>query len=247
MAALLEVESLHSGYGKAEVIHGVTLAAEAGRITGIIGPNGAGKTTIARTIAGLLRHRAGSIHLDGTALAGSSPRERALLGLGYTPQGGNVFPDLTVSDNLDVVMHSFRVAGGRRDDVLRQFPILAERGRQRAGTLSGGERQQLALACSLLMEPKLLLLDEPTTGLAPQVVVHLVEKILEIRDRGAGILWVIEEHPIQVVPHCDQVYLLESGRIRHQATGRELLDDPGFAEMFLGAEVPQTASATGES
>lgn len=235
---LLEIRDLHAGYGKAEIIHGVTLGADAGRITGLIGPNGAGKTTVARTIAGLLKPRSGSISLDGTPLDDRNPRARALLGLGYTPQEGNVFTDLTVGDNLDLVKRTFGVPAERVEAVLDDFPVLRERLRQRAGTLSGGERQQLAIACSLQMEPKLLVLDEPTSGLAPLIVTMLVDKILEIcGGRGAGILWIVEEHPTQILPYCDHVYLLESGQIRHEASGRELLDDPNFAELFLGADI----------
>jgi ABC-type branched-subunit amino acid transport system ATPase component len=234
---LLEVRDLHAGYAKGEVIHGMSLTAAEGEITAVIGPNGAGKTTLAQTICGVLRPLSGAVLLDGTALDRATPRERALQGLGYTPQGRNVFGDLTVWENLDVVVRSFGVEAARVDEVLAQFPILRERRKQRAGTLSGGERQQLAIACSLLARPRLLILDEPTTGLAPQVVAMLVDKILEIKAEGAGILWIIEEHPMQILPHCETVCLVESGQIRHRATGDELLADPNFAEMFLGASV----------
>jgi ABC-type branched-subunit amino acid transport system ATPase component len=233
---LLEIRDLHAGYQKGEVLHGMSLTAAEGQITAVVGPNGAGKSTLAKTIAGMLQPASGSVLLDGDPLERRPPRERALAGIGYMPQGRNVFPDLTVHDNLSIVTRSFRVPAARVDEVLEQFPILRERRRQRAGTLSGGERQQLAIACSLLGHPRMLVLDEPTTGLAPQVVSMLVEKILEIRDSGSGVFWIIEEHPTQILPHCEAVYLVEGGRVRHTATGAELLADPDFTEMFLGAD-----------
>jgi ABC-type branched-subunit amino acid transport system ATPase component len=234
---LLEIRDLHAGYGKGEVIHGLSLTAEEGQVTAVIGPNGAGKSTLARSICGVLRPSSGSIHLGGKDLQRATPRERALAGIGYTPQGRNVFGDLTVWENLDIVVNSFGLPTDRVGEVLDQFPILQERRKQRAGTLSGGERQQLAIACSLLSDPQLLVLDEPTTGLAPQIVAMLIEKILEVKRKGTGILWIIEEHPVHILRHCEAVYLLDSGQIRHRATGAELLADPDFAEMFLGATV----------
>ena len=240
---LLEVDGLFSGYDEGEVVHGVSLAAGEGAITAVVGPNGAGKTTLVQTIAGVVPARRGTIRFDAQPLDRCATRERTLRGLGYTPQRQNVFGELTVQENLDVVVRAFHVPRQRLDEVFGQFPILRERARQRAGTLSGGERQQLAIASALLMRPRLLMLDEPTTGLAPQIVAALIEQIRAIRADGAGVLWVIEEHPSQILPHCDWVYLVESGQVRHEATGPDLLADPRFTEMFLGARVPDGASA----
>ncbi|MDV3125909.1 ABC transporter ATP-binding protein [Mycobacterium sp. 21AC1] len=236
---LLDVENLTSGYGRHTVIRGVSLTADQGEITAIIGPNGAGKTTLVQTIAGIVDARGGSVKLGDGLLNGQSPRDRARQGLGYTPQLRNVFGALSVEDNLEVVTHAMRLPRGRMDEVLELFPILAERRKQRAGTLSGGQRQQLAIASSLLMKPRLLILDEPTTGLAPQIVDSLIEQIRVIERGGTGVLWVIEEHPSQILPLCNRVYLMDSGEIHHEANGAELLSDPGFAEMFLGARIPQ--------
>lgn len=238
--SLLEVEDLTSGYGKTTIIRGTSFAVEEGAITAIIGPNGAGKTTLVQTIAGVVDSRSGSVSLDGEALDGMSARERARLGLGYTPQLRNVFGALSVEDNLEVVTRAMRLPHDRVDEIFELFPILADRRKQRAGTLSGGQRQQLAIGSSLLMKPRLLILDEPTTGLAPQIVDSLIEQICVIERSGTGVLWVIEEHPSQILPLCGRVFLMDSGQIRHEATGPELLADPGFAEMFLGARVPQT-------
>ncbi|MGB3482134.1 MAG: ABC transporter ATP-binding protein [Mycobacterium sp.] len=234
---LLDVENLTSGYGRNNIIRGVSLSADEGAITAIIGPNGAGKTTLVQTIAGVVDARGGSVKLDGAALEGQAPRERARRGLGYTPQLRNVFGTLSVEDNLEVVTRAMRLPRKRMDEVLELFPILAERSKQRAGTLSGGQRQQLAIASSLVMRPRLLILDEPTTGLAPQIVDSLIEQIRVIEQGGTAVLWVIEEHPSQILPLCERVYLMDSGQVRHEANGPELLADPGFAEMFLGARI----------
>ena len=237
--SLLEVEDLTSGYGKTTIIRNTTFAVEEEAITAIIGPNGAGKTTLVQTIAGVVESRGGSVSLGGEVLDGMSARERARRGLGYTPQLRNVFGALSVEDNLEVVTRAMRLPHDRVDEIFELFPILADRRKQRAGTLSGGQRQQLAIGSSLLMKPRLLILDEPTTGLAPQIVDSLIEQICVIERSGTGVLWVIEEHPSQILPLCGLVFLMDSGQIRHEATGPELLADPGFAEMFLGARVPQ--------
>ena len=236
---LLEVENLTSGYGRNNIIRGITFAADEGSITAIIGPNGAGKTTLVQTIAGVVDARGGSVKLGGEPLDGMPARERARRGLGYTPQLRNVFGALSVEDNLEVVTRAMRLPHDRVDEVFELFPILAERRKQRSGTLSGGQRQQLAIASSLLMRPRLLILDEPTTGLAPQIVDSLIEQICVIERSGTGVLWVIEEHPSQILPLCGRVFLMESGQIHHEANGPQLLADPGFAEMFLGARIPQ--------
>ncbi|BBX32340.1 branched-chain amino acid ABC transporter ATP-binding protein LivF [Mycolicibacterium mageritense DSM 44476 = CIP 104973] len=236
--SLLDVENLTSGYGRNNIIRGVTLSAEHGSITAIIGPNGAGKTTLVQTIAGVVDARGGSATLDGQNLEGMSARARARRGLGYTPQLRNVFGALSVEDNLEVVTRAMRLPRERLDEAFDTFPILAERRKQRAGTLSGGQRQQLAIASSLLMRPQLLILDEPTTGLAPQIVDSLIDQICRIERGGTGVLWVIEEHPSQILPLCKSVFLMDSGQIRHEASGPELLADPNFAEIFLGARIP---------
>ena len=237
---MLEVENVVSGYGRNEVVRGISMSAEGGSITGIIGPNGAGKSTLVQTIAGVVPSRNGHVRLGGEAIEGRSARERAIAGLGYTPQLRNVFGVLSVEENLDVVVRAMRLPHARLREVYELFPILEERRKQRAGMLSGGQRQQLAIAAALLMRPRMLILDEPTTGLAPQVVDSLVEQILAIEAGGTGVVWVVEEHPSQILPLCDRVYLMKSGQIHHEANGPTLLADPSFAEMFLGARVPQT-------
>lgn len=237
---MLEIENVVSGYGRNEVVRGISMSAEGASITGIIGPNGAGKSTLVQTIAGVVPSRDGHVRLGGEVIEGLSARERAMAGLGYTPQLRNVFGVLSVEENLDVVVRAMRLPHARLREVFELFPILEERRKQRAGTLSGGQRQQLAIATALLMRPRMLILDEPTTGLAPQVVDSLIEQILAIEASGTGVVWVVEEHPSQILPLCERVYLMESGQIRHEANGPALLADPSFAEMFLGARVPQT-------
>ncbi|MBN3512040.1 ABC transporter ATP-binding protein [Mycolicibacterium nivoides] len=236
--ALLEVDNVTSGYGRNNIIRGVTLTAGHGSITAIIGPNGAGKTTLVQTIAGVVNARGGTVKLDGEMLEQLPARDRARRGLGYTPQLRNVFGALSVEDNLEVVTRAMGLPRERLDEAFDTFPILAERRKQRAGTLSGGQRQQLAIASSLLMRPKMLILDEPTTGLAPQIVDSLIEQICRIERGGTGVLWVIEEHPKQILPLCERVFLMDSGQMRHEASGPELLADPNFTEIFLGARIP---------
>lgn len=237
---MLEVESLTSGYGRNEIVRDVSLVAGQGSITAVIGPNGAGKSTLVQTIAGVLPTRRGQTTLRGELMNGRSARERALAGLGYTPQLRNVFGELSVEENVDVVVNSMKLPRERVSELFEIFPILQLRRKQRAGTLSGGERQQLAIGTALLMRPQILILDEPTTGLAPQVVDSLIDQIRAIVARGTGVVWVVEEHPAQILPLCERVYLMESGCIHHQANGPALIADPGFAEMFLGARLPQT-------
>jgi len=237
--SMLEVENLTSGYGRNEVVRGVSLVAQEASITAIIGPNGAGKSTLVQTIAGVVPTRGGHVRLRGRPMETRGARDRAMAGLGYTPQLRNVFGVLSIEENLDVVVRAMKLPPSRIQEVFDLFPILEERRKQRAGTLSGGQRQQLAIAAALLMRPRMLILDEPTTGLAPQVVDSLIEQILTIEASGTGVVWVVEEHPSQILPLCERVYLMESGQIHYEANGPTLLADPSFAEMFLGARVPQ--------
>lgn len=237
---MLEVQNVTSGYGRNEIIRGVSLMAEEASITAIIGPNGAGKSTLVQTIAGVVATRRGHVWLCGEPLEGRSARDRALAGLGYTPQLRNVFGVLSVEENLDVVVRSMKLPHKRIREVFDLFPVLEKCRKQRAGTLSGGQRQQLAIAAALLMRPRMLILDEPTTGLAPQIVDSLIEQIGAIEGAGTGVIWVVEEHPSQILPLCERVYLMDSGLIHHEANGPALLADPAFGEMFLGARVPQS-------
>lgn len=235
--SLLEVQNVESGYGRVPVLHGISLVVEEGSITAVLGPNGAGKTTLMRTIFGVLPLTSGQITFDGQAIHRLSPNQIAKLGIGYVPQERNVFPDLTVRENLEMGAFLLANPNDRIEEVCSIFPVLAERSRQAAGTLSGGERQMLAIGCALLTRPKLLLLDEPTSGLSPAATEALIEKILEINRNGTAIVWVVEENPREVLAHADHAYLLESGMVKKAASGRAFLEDERFEELFLGQRV----------
>jgi branched-chain amino acid transport system ATP-binding protein len=234
--SLLEVSKLRSGYSKLPVLHGVTLRCERDEIVAVVGPNGAGKTTLLKTIFGLLPVRAGSVVFDGQDLRTTLTGRRAELGMGYVPQGSNTFADLSVQDNLKVALGRDR---GRAPAALERtyelFPVLGRRRRQRAKTLSGGERQILALASAMITEPRFLALDEPTTGLAPTIVEQLIQRILAFRKAGTAVLWVIEENPLQVLRHVDRVYLFQGGVVQRELAASELLADESLQAVFFGA------------
>ena len=236
--SLLELDGLETGYGRLPVLHSVSMRVEVNEMVAIIGPNGAGKTSLAKAVFGLLPAMRGSIRFDGEDLAPASTARRTALGMAMAPQVGNTFPELTVEGNLIV---SFSTLGTEEAELAlanayTMFPQLAERRRQPARTLSGGERQMLAFACCSGSRPRFLLLDEPTTGLAPAIVHSLVEKIIEFKDGGASILWVIEENPLEVLPFVDRVYVLNNGAIRAETAAEELLSEEALRALFFGLE-----------
>jgi ABC-type branched-subunit amino acid transport system ATPase component len=200
----------------------------------VIGPNGAGKSTLMRTVAGLLPCWKGQVSFVGNRVHDYEPNLLPTWGLGYVPQERNVFPSLTVAENLEMAATLLKDREPKIKAAYERFPILGQRHKQAARTLSGGERQMLAIASALMLDPKLLMLDEPTTGLAPVVADEVIKQILDINHNGTAILWVVEENPASVLEHCPRVYLLESGQIRRTDSGKNLLNDPKFAELFLG-------------
>ncbi|MGH8912991.1 MAG: ABC transporter ATP-binding protein [Acidimicrobiia bacterium] len=233
------MSELESGYGKLTVIHGVSLQAEAGEVISILGPNGAGKSTLMRTIAGHLPARGGHIELNGSRIDGEGPFQIAKSGVGYVPQEDNVFGDMTVMENLEVGAQSL----GRRpteliESVFRRFPILEERRQQRASTLSGGERQTLAVSSALITGSDLLLLDETTSGLAPRFAEEIVSWITEVARRGTAVIWVLEQNPELVLEISERTYLLDGGRIRSEMRSSELLE-PGRLEEVLLEDRPE--------
>ena len=232
--SLLETRDVQSGYGRIPVLHGVSVSVEPGEITAVLGPNGAGKSTLMKTIARVLSVISGEISFDGQPVTKLEPFHMTQRGLGYVPQEKNVFPDLSVEENLNMGAY---LTKGSREGMQRAFslyPILEERRRQKAGTLSGGERQMLAVARALMLEPKLLIVDEPTSGLAPNTGAIMIRSILEINKGGTAILWVVEENPRDVLVHCKNVYLLESGLVSRSGTGKSFLEDEHFDALFLG-------------
>lgn len=232
--SLLEVNDVVSGYGKIPILHDVNLHVNEGEMVAVIGANGAGKSTLMHTISGLLPTTKGSIYFKGERIDNKSPSEIAKMGLGYVPQRKNVFADLTVQENLEMGAYTLKNSQNRIDEMLELFPRLKERINQKAGTLSGGERQMLALSSALIVNPKFLLLDEPITGLAPQIIKGLIEMIVQICKQGTMILWVVEENPKDVLVHADRVYLMESGVMKLERTGKEFLEEEDLEQLFLG-------------
>ncbi len=232
--SLLDVTSLESGYGRLPVLHGVDLHVDEGELVAVIGPNGAGKSTLLQAVAGLLPCWKGQVSFAGKRVHDYEPSLLPTWGLSYVPQDRNVFPELTVAENLEMAASLLKDRGPKIKAAYERFPILGQRQKQAARTLSGGERQMLAIASALMLDPTLLMLDEPTTGLAPVVANEVIGQILDINQSGTAILWVVEENPGSVLEHCPRVDLIESGQIRRTDSGEALLNDPRFAELFLG-------------
>ncbi len=232
---LLKVDGVTSGYGDMEVLRDVSIALDAGEIVSIIGPNGAGKSTVMKVIFGQLRPWKGKVELHGQDISRLQPYEIAAHGMCYVPQVGNVFTDLTVDDNLE--LGAFAVADGdlegRRRRVHELFPRLKERGRQRAGKMSGGERQMLAMGAALMLDPHVLLLDEPSAGLAPKMVDVIFERILRVNETGVAIL-MVEQNARQSLKMAHRGYVLANGRNRFEGPGPELADDPEVGRLYLG-------------
>ncbi len=242
--SLLEVRNVRSGYGKVPILHDVSLHVDERELVAVIGANGAGKSTLMKTITRLLPLMAGSIAFDGTDLSDRDPRAAAKLDMAYVPQDGNTFPGLSVEDNLGVSLMGIKrgEAAEMRERMYERFPVLKDRRRQAASTLSGGERQMLALASAMITSPRFLVLDEPTTGLAPSIVQGLIQQILSFQREGTTVLWVVEENPLQVLEHVDRVYLMQAGVIERELSADELLGDRTLQELFFGVETDMPAN-----
>jgi branched-chain amino acid transport system ATP-binding protein len=237
---VLEVSDLAVAYGDLRVLWGVSFAVRAGELVALIGPNGAGKSTALRAIAGLIPADAGRVLLDGAALLDEPPHTRIRRGLSLVPEGRGLFPHMTVRENLELGGFAVPPPEGLAAAVERVsalFPVLAARRRQLAGTLSGGEQQMLAIAMALLSRPRLLVLDEPSLGLAPVVVDHLYQTIARLRRDGLTIL-LVEQQVYLALELADRAYVLETGRIRQEGSGRALLADPHVQEAYLGMAAP---------
>jgi branched-chain amino acid transport system ATP-binding protein len=233
---VLEVEGITCRYGKVDVVREVSLRVEAGELATLIGANGAGKTTTLRAISGLIRPVGGHIRFEGAEITRGSAKSILARGIAHCPEGRHVFPYMTVQDNLEMGCYlrtdRAAVAADMRN-VFDRFPILAERRRQMAGTLSGGEQQMLAIGRALMSRPKLILFDEPSLGLAPNLVQQTFDIISEIRANGATVL-MVEQNAYAALEMCDRSYLLESGEVKLSGTGRELLANPHVKTAYLG-------------
>ena len=231
---LLSMEGLTGGYGDADILHEVSLSVGKREIVVIVGPNGAGKSTAMKAVFGLLRVRRGHIWFNGSAITGWSPDRIVRHGICYVPQVDNVFRDMTVHENLE--MGAFIRKGALAaafDRVYGLFPDLRDKRRELAGRLSGGQRQMVAMGRALMLDPKLLLLDEPTAGLSPKYMDTIFDIVRDVRDDGVAIL-LVEQHAKQALALGDRGYVLATGRNRREGTGAALLADPEIAQLFLG-------------
>lgn len=232
--SLLEMNAVFGGYGGVDILNGVNLRVEDGEIIVVIGANGAGKSTAMKAIVGLVQIREGSVTFDGTDVTRKRPDEVARLRLCYVPQERNVFPSLTVQENLDMGAYLRKDDySAQMDAVYEIFPPLKEKRSQEAGTLSGGQRQMVAMGRALMLDPRLLMLDEPTAGLSPKFTEQIFDKIKEINAHGVGIL-MVEQNARDSLALADRGYVLAMGRNRFEDTGANLLANPEVAEMFLG-------------
>ena len=244
--SLLELQSVVGGYGDTEILHGVSLQVDAGEVVVIIGPNGAGKSTAMKAVFGLLRLSEGHIHLDGEDITNTPPEQVVRKGVCYVPQTSNIFPSLTVHENLE--MGAFVREddfSARLDEIYALFPPLAEKRKQTAGTLSGGQRQMVAMGKALMLDPKILLLDEPTAGLSPKFRGEIFSTVKTINAAGTPIL-MVEQNAKQALAIANRGYVLVDGRNKYVGTGEELLNNREVAEMFLGGGEQLAASAAAD-
>jgi len=233
-ADLLYVADLDAGYGDLQILDGVDLTVGDEEYVTIVGPNGAGKSTVMKSVFGLTTYMGGTVRFDGTDITGRSPEEIIHEGIGYVPQSDNVFASLSVRENLEMGAYILDdLPQGRLDAVFERFPILEEREAQSAGTLSGGQRQMLAMGRALMLDPSLLLLDEPSAGLAPDLVDEMFDRIDGINDAGTAIL-MVEQNAKEALRRCDRGYVLANGQNRFEGDGRTLLDDDEVRREFLG-------------
>jgi branched-chain amino acid transport system ATP-binding protein len=235
-APLLEVRQLRAGYGPTEVLHGMDFAIPERSITALLGANGAGKTTTLRAICGMVR-TSGEVLFEGQRISGKSTEDIVRLGVAHVPDGRGTFTDLTTEENLRLGAYARRDRAGIAEDyerMYRLFPILAERRRQQAGTLSGGQQQMLAVARALMLRPRLLLLDEPSFGLAPLVVKEIFEVMREINRTQQVTILLVEQNAAMALRLADQAHLLETGTIVRSGASRELMDDDAVRRAYLG-------------
>jgi branched-chain amino acid transport system ATP-binding protein len=233
---LLEVRKLHAGYGPTEVLHGLDFAIAPGTITALLGANGAGKTTTLRALCGMVR-ASGDVLFDGQSIAGKAPEDIVRLGVAHVPDGRGTFTDLTTEENLRLGAYARRDRSTLAEDygrMYRLFPILAERRHQQAGTLSGGQQQMLAVARALMLRPRLLLLDEPSFGLAPMVVKEIFEVMRDINRTQQVTILLVEQNAAMALRLADHAHLLETGRIVRSGASKDLMDDDAVRRAYLG-------------
>ena len=232
--ALLDVTGLDAGYGDLQILEDVSLTVDDGEYVTIVGPNGAGKSTAMKTIFGLTTYMGGSVTFDGEEISDRRPEDIIRMGIGYVPQSDNVFASLSVKENLEMGAYILdEVPQNRLELVYDRFPILAERKGQKAGTMSGGQQQMLAMGRALMLDPDLLMLDEPSAGLAPDLVEDMFDRIDRINDDGTAIL-MVEQNAKEALRRCDRGYVLVQGQNRYEDAGDALLADEQVRQDFLG-------------
>lgn len=232
--ALLEVKNLVAGYADLQILSKINLVVEAGEYVAIVGPNGAGKSTVMKSIFGLTKYMSGEIIFDGSEISGLPTEEIIKLGISYVPQNENVFPNLTVHENLE--LGGYIMKEGREEriqELFDQFPILRSKQTAKTSTLSGGQQQMVAMARALVLNPKLLMLDEPSAGLAPDLVKENFQYVDQIRESGTAIL-MVEQNAKEALRRCDRGYVLVQGQERFVDTGKALLENEHVLKEFLG-------------
>jgi branched-chain amino acid transport system ATP-binding protein len=235
-SVVLAVRGLTAGYGGPPIVQDVTIEARDGAITALIGPNGAGKSTLLKAIAGVIQASAGQVSILGDDVSGLAPEKLVRRGLAYVPQVANVFPSLSVTENLEMGGYTYR--GNVRDrieEMFNLFPDLRAAAKRPAGTLSGGQRNMLALARGLMAKPSVLLIDEPTAGLSPRYESAVWEHVLAVRDTGVAVV-VVEQNTRRTLSHADQAYLLTLGQVRMEGSGQHLLEDQEVVRLYIGGE-----------
>lgn len=246
MPTILELNGVVAGYGAGDILKGVDLSVEAGTITCLIGPNGSGKSTVLKTVSGLLRPRLGTVMFGDREISQLSPKARLLLGLVHVPQDRSLFPAMTVWDNLlmgGYLIKDADVVRQRLEQAVQAFPICKSRSREHAGSLSGGEQKQVELARTLILDPTLILLDEPSIGLDPKSRQIVFESIRSLSSSGRTIL-LVEQNARSGLAASDAGAVLESGRVQLVATGASLLNDPEVARLYLGAGAPAPGTSS---
>ncbi|MEV6794701.1 ABC transporter ATP-binding protein [Streptomyces sp. NPDC051320] len=238
MTALLEVNDLRVAYGKIEAVKGISFSVEAGQVVTLIGTNGAGKTTTLRTLSGLIKPIGGTVTFDGKPLNGVPAHKIVALGMAHSPEGRHIFPRLSIFENLQLGAFLRDDKEGIEKDIQRAydlFPILGERRKQAAGTLSGGEQQMLAMGRALMSQPKLLMLDEPSMGLSPIMMQKIMETIVELKSQGMTIL-LVEQNAQAALSLADHGHVMEIGKISLSGTGQDLLHDESVRKAYLGED-----------
>jgi branched-chain amino acid transport system ATP-binding protein len=233
MADALTISGLDCFYGETQILYGLGLSLREGEVHCLLGRNGAGKTTLLKTVMGLVPASRGSIRLGGVELTGLPPHEVPKAGVAYVPQGRRLFAEMTVAENIEIGLYARQRGREAREVVLDLFPVLRERLRQQSGTLSGGEQQMLAMARALCLEPKVLLLDEPTEGLMPSMIAKIRETVAKLRQRGVSTI-LVEQRVDAVLPVADRVSFIENGRVRETVDVARLRDDPELVKRYVG-------------